>query len=307
MKFGVQHGIGDPQWRPEVLDQRNITPWVRAAEESGWSGIAFTDHPAPSTKWANAGGEGSSEPFSSLAFCAALTEDITLITLVTVLPYRNPLFTAHQIRTLDRLSGGRLVVGVGTGYLRGEFRASGADFDRRRELFDEALEILTADTAVEEIAHRGIGFETSGTALRPPSIQRPHPPLWVHANSRWGLDRAARFGGGALLTLTTETLAGTIRTAHVPDSAAVGERIDRLRDATNAAGRDPAEVTVALGGVLSLLDVRQGWNVDQVRADIAEYESLGVDWLIFNVIGDDPAASEETVRRFGEEIILAKD
>ncbi|WP_261570579.1 LLM class F420-dependent oxidoreductase [Frankia gtarii] len=306
MKFGVQHGIGDPQWRPEVLDQRNITAWARAAEETGWSGIAFTDHPAPSTKWAHAGGEGSSEPFSSLAFCAALTEDITLITLVAVLPYRNPLFTAHQIRTLDRLSGGRLVVGVGTGYLRGEFRASGVDFDRRRALFDEALEILTADAAVEEISYRGIDFETSGTALRPPAIQRPHPPLWVHANSAWGLERAARFGGGALFTLTTETLAGTIRTAHVPDSAAVGERIDRLRHATTAAGRDPAEVTVALGGVLPILDVRRGWNAEQVRADIAEYESLGVDWLICNVIGDDPGASEETVRRFGEEIILAR-
>ncbi|MCW2530206.1 MAG: putative dehydrogenase, partial [Pseudonocardiales bacterium] len=186
MKFAVQHGIGDPNYRAEILDPQHVISWARAVEETGWSGIAFTDHPAPSSRWVNGGGEGSSDPFSSLAFCAAVTTDVRLLTWVLVLPYRNPIFTAHQISTLDRLSGGRLMLGLGTGYLRGEFRAAGVDFDQRLADFDEALEILKIAFTQDEIVHKGRTFDAPGTVVQPSAIQLPHPPLWIHGNSRWG-------------------------------------------------------------------------------------------------------------------------
>jgi probable F420-dependent oxidoreductase len=306
MKYCLQHGIGDPNSVPEMIDQPVLASWARAVEESGWSGIAFTDHPAPSGKWARAGGEGSSDLFTSLAFCAALTDHVNLVTLVTVLPFRSPFVTLHQVRTLDRLSAGRLVVGVGTGYLRGEFRALGVDFERRRELFDEALDILTLDPAVEEYAGSGAGFSTSGTIIRPPSVQRPHPPVWVHANSPWGVERAARAGNGILLTLTTEELAATIRSGHLPGPAEVRDRIEGLRRAAEAHGRDPGELVVGLGGVTpSMLDIRTGWDTDRVLEDVAGYAALGVDWMMCTVAGDDPAASEETTRAFGEQVVRA--
>ena len=93
---------------------------VRAAgERHGYAGIAFTDHPAPTVRWTAAGGEGSADPLVSLAYCAAVTSSIELMTFVLALPYHNPLRLAHQAATLDALSGGRLTLGLGTGYLRG--------------------------------------------------------------------------------------------------------------------------------------------------------------------------------------------
>jgi len=195
MKFAVQHGIGDPGWRPEILEPANVTSWARAVEESGWSGIAFTDHPAPSSKWVRGGGEGSSDLFSSLAYCAAVTRDVKLMTWVLVLPYRNPFVTAHQIATVDRLSGGRLMLGLGTGYLRGEFRAIGADFDGRLARFDEAFEILRTGWTTDEVVRRGPFFDAPGNMLQPRPAQTPHPPLWIHGNSRWG-------SSGRLVTVT---------------------------------------------------------------------------------------------------------
>jgi probable F420-dependent oxidoreductase len=225
--------------------------------------------------------------------------------MVVVLPYRNPFFTAHQVSTLDRLSGGRLILGVGTGYLRGEFRAAGADFDNRLSEFDEAVQVLTEGWSAKEIVRRGRHFDARGTVMQPQPVQHPHPPLWIHGNSRWGIERAARYGDGWLINVTTETLARTIRTAHVPDLVAVRARLEMLRAAMDRSGRDRADVQLAIGGVLPMLDIRTGWDAAKVRDDVAELSELGIDWITCNVIGDDPAASEDTVRRFGEEVVQA--
>ncbi|MEX5636456.1 hypothetical protein [Parafrankia sp. FMc2] len=74
MRFDVQHAIADPAWTPEILlSPSAVTRFARAAEDCGYSSIGFTDHPAPSAKWVRNGGEGSSDPFSALGFCAAVT------------------------------------------------------------------------------------------------------------------------------------------------------------------------------------------------------------------------------------------
>jgi probable F420-dependent oxidoreductase len=306
MKFGVQHGIGDPNWSPAVMEPSAVASFARAAEECGWSAIAFTDHPAPSSRWVHGGGEGSSDPFSSLAFCAAVTSTIRLLTWVLVLPYRNPLFAAHQISTLDRLSGGRLTLGVGTGYLRGEFRGVGAEFEQRRALFDEAIEVLNTGYVSEEVAVSGRHFSAPGNVLQPKPVQLPRPPIWVHGNGAWGTSRAARYGDGWLVTMTTDTLARTIRTSPMPDLHAVRAGVDRFHEALDREGRSRNDVDVVVGGTVAMLDVRVGWNVDQVLEETAALEAKGVTWIIANVIGDDPVASEETIRRFGEEIVQAQ-
>jgi probable F420-dependent oxidoreductase len=303
MKFAVQHGVGDSNWSPSVIEPAALTSFARATEECGWSAIGFTDHPAPSSRWVHGGGEGSSDPFSSLAFCAAVTSRIRLLTWVLVLGYRNPLFAAHQISTLDILSGGRLTLGVGTGYLRGEFRGVGADFDRRRELFDEAIEVLSRGWVDDEVAMDGVHFSAPGNVLQPKPLQLPRPPLWLHGNGAWATERAARYGDGWLVTMTTDVLARTIRTSPMPDIAAVQAGITRFHEALDRAGRSRDEVDVIVGGNWPMLDIRVGWNVDQVLEDTAALEAMGVTWIVNNVIGDDAAASEDTVRRFGAEIV----
>src|SRR5260370_5730831 len=256
MKFAVQHGVGDPGWSPAILRPEAVSSFAGAAEECGWSAIAFTDHPAPSSRWVHGGGEGSSDPFASLAFCAANTTRIRLLTWVLVLPYRNPLFAAHQIATLDLLSGAPPTVGAGTGYLRGEFQATGADFDRRRAAFDEAIGVWATGWARDEVAMNGLHFSAPGNVLQPRPAQQPRPPLWLHGNGAWATDRAARYGDGWAVTMTTDVLARTMRTTPMPDIAAVGAGIARLHDALEAAGRPRDAGEVRLGGHSPLLAVR---------------------------------------------------
>ena len=87
--------------------------FARAAEEAGFDGIGFTDHPAPTHRWLAAGGHDALDPFAALAFAAAVTERLLLIPNVVVLPYRNPFLVAKSAATIDALSGGRFVLAVG--------------------------------------------------------------------------------------------------------------------------------------------------------------------------------------------------
>lgn len=300
MRFDVQHAVADPAWTPALLTPAAVTGFARAAEEAGFASVGFTDHPAPSAAWVRSGGEGSADPFSALGFCAAVTSTIGLLTWVLVLGYRPPLLTAHQTATLDALSGGRLVLGVGSGYLRGEFRALGADFDRRRELFDEAVAALRASWSGAEVG--------AGPTLPQPLPVRPGgPPLWIHGNGPWGRDRAARYGAGWIGILTPPGLARTIRTVPLPDLGAVATAVADLRERTVAAGRAAAEVEAVISGNWPMLDVRKGWDAARLHDDAAGLAELGVDRIVVVVCGDDAGAAEDTVRRLGEELVSAQE
>ena len=104
--------------------------------------FALTEHPIPGANWLAHGGHQTLDPFVGLAFAAAVTERIRLLTHLSVVPYRNPFLLAKSAATLDRCSKGRFILGIGTGYHKTEFFALGVDFDERNALFDEALEVL---------------------------------------------------------------------------------------------------------------------------------------------------------------------
>lgn len=305
MRFDVQHPVADPAWSPAILRPEALRRFAVAVEEGGFGGIGFTDHPAPSEKWVRGGGEGSIDPFTALGFCAAVTSTVRLLTWVLVLSYRNPFLTAHQVAGLDVLSGGRLTLGLGTGYLRAEFLALGADLDRRREVFDENLEVLRDMWAGEEVTRAGDGF--SARAIHPQQVplQRPSPPLWLHGNSRWGRERAARYGAGCVTILTGDPLASVIRTAPVPGLDGVRRNLDELRGLVADAGRDPAAVENVLAGHWPMLDVRRGWDTERLLADVDVFQGIGVDRMFLTICGDDATAAEDTVRRLGEELVGA--
>jgi probable F420-dependent oxidoreductase len=298
----VQHAVGDPNWVPEVLRPAAVARFARLAEESGYDALAFTDHPAPPGRWVDSGGEGVADPLVSLAFCAAVTTRIRLLTLVLVPPFRNPFLAAHAIATLDVLSEGRVTLGLGTGYLRSELRALGADLDGRRELFDEV--VATMLRAWEgDVSMRGASFEARDTRVLPPVVQRPHPPLWLHGNGRWGLERAARYGQGWIGLLTGGHSVSVLRTEPMPDMATMAQRIDMLRTAVTDAGRRVEDVAIVAAGVWPMLDVRRGFTVEAFRDDVGRLEEIGADWVVFNVCGDDVGAAEETLRAFAEQVI----
>ncbi len=303
MKFGIQHGIGDPAWVPAILEPQAVKAFARSVEEVGWDALAFTDHPAPSVRWIGAGGEGIAEPFTSLGFCAAVTESIRLLTWVLVPAYRNPFLSAHAVATLDRLSAGRVTLGLGTGYLKSEMRALGLDPAERLRVFDETMDVMRRAWTTDEVDHESAGFSARGVRVIPPVVQQPHPPLWLHGNSPFGLARAARYAQGWIAMIGDGPIITTVRTTPIPDLDALRRRIDELRAATEAAGRPADDVTVIVNGHWPKLDIRQGWDVDAYLGDVARFAELGVEWLVMLVCGDDPGASEETVRAFGEQVV----
>jgi alkanesulfonate monooxygenase SsuD/methylene tetrahydromethanopterin reductase-like flavin-dependent oxidoreductase (luciferase family) len=337
VKIVVQHAVGDPAWQPSVLAPPFVAEFARLAERHGYAGIAFTDHPAPTVRWTAAGGEGSSDPLVSLAYCAAVTSSIELMTFVLALPYHNPFRLAHQAATLDALSGGRLTLGLGTGYLRGEMRAMGADPDARLAAFDAVLETMLTAWTAEPVSRSfpatesGLGSgpvsasaavtpseSVSGSRagpfsawsarevhVQPRPVQRPHPPLWFHGNSAFGRARAARYGGGWLGVLTTPQLATTMRTAHLPDLAAAAVAVADLRRRLEAVGRDPGSVATGLGGLWPMLDIRQGWDAAAIIETARAAASIGVGTLFTTICGDDPSAANDTLVAFGEQVVGA--
>jgi probable F420-dependent oxidoreductase len=305
VKIVVQHAVGDPGWQPSVLAPPFVGEFARLAEWHGYAGIAFTDHPAPTVRWTAAGGEGSADPLVSLAYCAAVTSSIELMTFVLALPYHNPFRLAHQAATLDALSGGRLTLGLGTGYLRGEMRAMGANADSRLESFDAVLETMLTAWTAESVSGSGLGWSAREVHVQPRPVQQPHPPLWFHGNSAFGRERAARYGGGWLGILTTPQLATTIRTAHLPDLKAARLAIEDLHRRCEVAGRDPASVSLGLSGLWPMIDIREGWDADAIVEAAQAASSIGVGTLFTTICGDDPLAANETLAAFGDQVVAA--
>ena len=247
---------------------------AHVAEECGWDGFALTEHPAPGARWLGAGGHQTLDPFVALAAAAAVTSRIRLLTYLAVLAYRNPLLLAKTVATLDIISGGRAILGAGTGYLRGEFRALGADFEERNALFDEALEVLPLHWSGEPFDYEGRHFTARNTLALPRPVQQP-VPIWVGGNSATARRRVAQHAHGWIPVLGTGELITTIRTpelATVPDLAAA---VTQLR--ADAGPRGAAlDVGITYPGDLASPDTDRGRH----RAAITELADAGVTWLM---------------------------
>jgi probable F420-dependent oxidoreductase len=136
------------------------------------------------------------DPFTAFAYLSALTQRIRFGTAVTILPQREVLTFAKQVATADRLSRGRMLVGVGAGWCREEFRALGAKFELRGEKLDEQIAVLRAIGAGESLSFRGKYHSFDDMGFFPKPFQLPFPPLHVGGDTTFALRRAARLGDG---------------------------------------------------------------------------------------------------------------
>lgn len=305
MKFAVQHGVGDPRWTPAIITPQATKRFAETAERTGYAAIAFTDHPAPSNRWVDAGGEGVADLFTSLGFCAAVTERVRLLTYVLLPTYRNPFVTAHQAATLDHLSGGRLTLAMGTGYLKSEMRALGVEPDNRRDRFEEAMHVAKLVWAGEDVTIEGTGYSARGVRSVPAARQQPHPPLWLHANTTWATDWVVREGQGWMGMIVGPERMPTLRTVPIPTLEDFAARVDDVRSRCDAAGRDPSTLEIICNGALPMMDIRHDPHAGKLVETVAFLESIGTDWAAFNVCGDDPAAMIDTVEWFAEHVIAA--
>jgi probable F420-dependent oxidoreductase len=305
MKFAVQHGVGDPRWTPAIITPEATKQFAVTAERAGYDAIAFTDHPAPSNRWVEAGGEGVADLFTSLGFCAAVTERVRLLTYVLLPTYRNPFVTAHQAATLDHLSGGRLTLAMGTGYLKSEMHALGVDPDNRRQRFEEALHVCKQVWSGDDVSIEGFGYSARGVRSVPSALQRPHPPLWLHANTSWATDWVVGEGQGWMGMIVGPERMPTLRTVPIPTLDDFAARVDDVRARCEVAGRDPSTLEIICNGAVPMLDIRDGLDAGAMLETVALLEQMGTDWVAFNLCGDDPVASIETLEWFAEHVIGA--
>ena len=167
MYFTITHPMHSHPYNPELVSGDGIGKVAAAAEAAGIHGFGFTDHPAPSQRWLEAGGHDALDPFVTLGFAAATTTTLRLIPNIVVLPYRNPFVVAKSGATLDLLSGGRFTLAVGLGYLKREFAALGVSYDERAELFEEALQVIRAIWTGDDISFEGKHFSARGITAHP--------------------------------------------------------------------------------------------------------------------------------------------
>ena len=171
---------------------------AQACDANGFFYLAVSDHVCVPRAQATAMSTVWYDTVATLGFLAAATRHVRLLSYVYVVPYRHPLVTAKAFATLDALSGGRVILGVGAGHLKGEFETLGVDFARRGKLLDEAIDVIAAAFTEEFPSHRGAAWSVRDMGQRPRPVQQPRPPIWVGGSTRPALRRAAERGDGWL-------------------------------------------------------------------------------------------------------------
>ena len=170
-----------------------IVAAAKKAEEVGFDAIFVNDHiivdgSPRAAPWTNV-----YDPFVAMSFIAAHTARIGVGVSVLIMPYRNPIATAKSLATIDRMSGGRLIAGVGAGWNEFEFAALGVPFRERGPRTNEYLRLWQACWSPGKVSFAGRFFSFSDMHVSPKPVQQPYPPIWIGGTSDAALRRAARF------------------------------------------------------------------------------------------------------------------
>ena len=184
-------------WEP-AAGPEEMRRVAAAADQAGLFYLAVSDHVAVPRSHAAAMSTTWYDTVATLGFLAAVTSRIRLMSYVWVAPYRHPLVTAKAFATLDALSGGRVILGVGAGHVEAEFAALGVTFRRRGALLDEAIDAVVAAWTDEYPEHDGSAWQFRDLGQRPRPVQQPRPPIWVGGSTLPALRRAAERGDGWL-------------------------------------------------------------------------------------------------------------
>ena len=278
-----------------------IGEMARAAEGAGMDAVNVTDHPLPDAKWLSRGGHHTLDPFVALTVAAAVTSRVRLQTNLVILAYRNPFLSAKAIATLDAVSGGRVVVGTGAGYLRSEFAALGVEFDERNDLTDEAIDAMRAAWSGEVFSFAGAHFTAENALALPRPVQQPGPPIWIGGNSNRAIRRAVERGDGWLPMPSPAQATKLLRTPPLETVDDLRARIGYLRDHCEKVGRtEPVDIVFMPIGVDMFRDTlpEAGPLVEHVH----ELTEAGVTALTITLPAPSRAAWLESVEWWGREI-----
>jgi probable F420-dependent oxidoreductase len=311
MRYGFYLPTRGPAATPEALEAL-----VARGEALGFHSVMIADHVVfpvtirsryPYTVDGAFPGQGDAlEQLALMAFVAAKTTRLRLVTSVMILPHRNPVVTAKALATIDVLSRGRVTVGVGVGWLREEFEALGApDFDRRGAVSDEYIRIFKILWTECPASFAGEFHRFESARCLPAPVQRPHPPIWIGGHSRAALRRAARLGDGWHPV-------GANPAVPLPPGE-LRALLDELGRLTEAEGRDPSALTISYkapvydAGHLAAASLRGArrpfaGSAAQIAEDIAAYAKAGVSELIFDFRGESLGESLDRMERFAADV-----
>jgi probable F420-dependent oxidoreductase len=190
----MQFGACIPHYG-DAASAKGIADFSRLAEELNFDSIWTTDHIAVSKRFTVPYGK-IYESLLTLDYAAAKTERVKLGTSIIVLPMRNPILFAKQTATLDQLSGGRLILGLGAGWMHDEFATLGFDFQKRGRIMDEQIRLLRVLWTGESAKFEGRFFRFNEIAFEPTAAQRGGPHVWIGGSSDAALRRVSSLGDG---------------------------------------------------------------------------------------------------------------
>lgn len=286
----MRFGVGIPSAGSVI--GTDVIRFVQRAEalgfESLWTGDHLilptegtTQYPyTPDGSFPLASTENFFEPFTLLAYAAAVTKTVKIGATVIIVPYRNPIVQAKMLACLDVLSAGRLICGVGVGWLEKEFQVLGASYKDRGPVTDEYIQVFKTLWTEERPAFQGRFCEFDGIAMYPKPLQKPHPPIWVGGHSKAAVRRSVRHGDAWHPTRQT------------PDY--VAQHLPYLRDEAERIGRDPKGVAISLKRALHFTDIglsgevlrRSGGSLigttQEVIDDARRCRDIGIEQLTYD-------------------------
>lgn len=309
MKYGLHLAVSDPAVKPE-----HLVRFVRRAEELEFFCASIADHiviprhiasPYPYTLDGKYPGHGHHlEVLTAMSFLAGATRRIRFVTSVMIAPYRHPVLAAKMLSTLDYLSRGRVIVGLGVGWMKEEFTLLGAPrFQDRGRVTDEYIRAFRELWTQENPAFDGAYCNFSDLTFLPQPVQKPCIPIWIGGHSDRALRRAAELGDG------WHPIGGVPTIPLEPDD--LRKNLQTLARYAEKAGRNPREITVAFKA--SLFDREKESRAGQRRrfiggpeeiaGDVRDYQKAGVDCLILDVRTSDPAQTLERLEWLAQEVL----
>lgn len=305
-EFGLDVGIYGPLATPEI-----VLELAHLAEDMGFGAIWLADHVAfPAAfeskyPYSETGTfpTGLDQPLyeaiATMGILAGATRRVKLGTAVLVMPHRNPLLLARMLATIDNFSGGRVILGAGTGWLREEFEALDTfDFARRGKVTDEYIEIFKAVCAGGEVSYEGGTYSFEPVISVPGSLQRPHPPVLIGGLADPALRRVARLGDG--------WLAVSLETGLVP------ERLTALKRFCEDEGRRYDDLQLTYKIFLSIGEPQRGMNgnrepgtgsLAQIVDDLKALKDMGFSHFVFRYRSAGAQEQRAQIARFAEQVI----
>jgi probable F420-dependent oxidoreductase len=313
----VEFGFSLPGRGPLATPEQ-ILKLATRADTLRYSSVFVTDHvvlPASAARsvypYASSGqlpggaNQDYLDPLALLGWLAHATRRIRLGTSVLVVPYRNPLVTAKILATIDRLSGGRLILGAGVGWLREEFEAVAAPpFEERGRVTDEYIALMRTTWTTDPVSFQGRYYRVKDVHALPKPAQHGGIPVWIGGHTDGAVRRAATLGDG------WHPIALRPPGLLFPDEYA--KRAAQIRGWAKEAGRDPSAITLSVRVPMEVRSPRskapggdrpffQG-TAAEVLGDIQAYARLGVSHFVFDPVTPDLKAFLANMDRFADDV-----